>query len=394
MTVRERCLSSPATDSVTSVAATLDLDQSSAPPQLNVGGDWTLANYRSLQQQIAALRTPPGDTTQISFARLGALDTAGAALLTDLLGAQRTLQLTQTEGALPDASRSLLATVAQALTQSPAAKPAIKYSWASDVLARIGVSMLTLRANIMALLGFTGLTLQTLAGSVLRPSRWRLTAVVAQIEQTGLDAVPIVALLTFMVGAVIAFLGATVLANFGASIYTVDLVAFSFLREFAVLLTAILMAGRTASAFTAQIGSMKANEEIDAIRALGLDPVNLLVLPRVLALLVAMPALTFIAMMSGMLGGAMVCALTLDISPTMFLTLLQQDVGIRHFILGIAKAPLFAFVIALIGCLEGFKVSGSAQSVGEHTTSSVVQSIFLVILIDALAALFYMEMGW
>ena len=139
---------------------------------------------------------------------------------------------------------------------------------------------------------------------------------------------------------------------------------------------------------------MKANEEIDALRALGLDPGNLLVLPRIIALLVAMPVLTLIAMFAGLMGGAVVCALVLDISPTMFLTLLQQNVGIRHFFLGMAKAPVFACVVALIGCLEGFKVSGSAQSVGEHTTSSVVQSIFLVILIDALAALFYMEMGW
>ena len=139
---------------------------------------------------------------------------------------------------------------------------------------------------------------------------------------------------------------------------------------------------------------MKANEEIDAIRALGLDPINLLVLPRIIALLISMPLLTFIAMMSGLFGGAMVCALSLDISPTMFLSLLQQDVGIRHFVLGMVKAPLFAFVIAIIGCNEGFKVSGSAQSVGQHTTSSVVQSIFVVILLDALAALFFMEMGW
>jgi len=206
--------------------------------------------------------------------------------------------------------------------------------------------------------------------------------------------VPIVALLTFMVGAVIAFLGATVLDAFGASIYTVDLVAFAFLREFAVLLTAILMAGRTASAFTAQIGSMKANEEIDAIRALGMNPVDLLVLPRVLALLISLPALTFIAMIAGITGGAIVCALSLDISPSMFLSILHQNLEARHFLLGMAKAPIFAFLIAIVGCLEGFKVSGSAQSVGEHTTSAVVQCIFIVILVDAVAALFYMEMGW
>lgn len=246
----------------------------------------------------------------------------------------------------------------------------------------------------VALLGFMGLTLEALVRNLVRPKSWRVTAVVAQIEDTGLNAVPIVALLTFMVGAVIAFLGATVLADFGATIYTVNLVAFSFLREFAVLLTAILMAGRTASAFTAQLGSMKANEEIDAIRMLGLNPIDVLVLPRVLALLVSMPLLTFVGMMSGIFGGMLVCAVSLDISPTMFLTLFQESIQLRHFLLGMAKAPIFAFVIAIIGCLEGFKVSGSSQSVGAHTTSAVVQAIFIVILLDALAALFFMEMGW
>ena len=192
----------------------------------------------------------------------------------------------------------------------------------------------------------------------------------------------------------VVFLGTTVLFDFGASIYTVDLVAFAFLREFGVLLAAILMAGRTASSFTAQIGAMKANEEIDAIRALGLNPVELLVLPRVLAMLISLPVLTFIAMVCGIIGGALVCSLELNISPRLFLTILQRDISLTHFLVGISKAPVFAFVIAVIGCLEGFKVSGSAQSVGEHTISSVVQSIFMVILLDALAALFFMEMSW
>ena len=166
------------------------------------------------------------------------------------------------------------------------------------------------------------------------------------------------------------------------------------MREFGVLLTAILMAGRTASAFTAQIGSMKANEEIDAIRALGLDPMELLVLPRVLALLISLPMLAFLATMAGIVGGGLVCALILDISPIMFINVVKTNIGVQHFLVGMAKAPVFAFLIAVIGCLEGFKVTGSAESVGAHTTSSVVQSIFVVILIDALAALFYMEMGW
>jgi phospholipid/cholesterol/gamma-HCH transport system permease protein len=198
-------------------------------------------------------------------------------------------------------------------------------------------------------------------------------------------------LLNFLVGAVIAFLGATVLKDFGATIFTVELIGYSFLREFGVLLTAILIAGRSGSAFTAQIGSMKSREEIDAIRTLGLDPIEVLVLPRLLALLIALPLLAFLAMLSGIVGGAMVCMLNLDISPTMFVTRFHELAAARHFWVGMSKAPIFAFLIASIGCLEGFKVSGSAESVGTHTTSSVVQSIFVAILVDALAAIFFME---
>ena len=180
------------------------------------------------------------------------------------------------------------------------------------------------------------------------------------MEQVGLDSAPLVALLSFMVGAVIAFLGAMVLRDFGATIFVVELVNAAFLREFGVLLTAILLAGRTASAFTAQIGMMVNREEVDAIRVLGLDPVDLLVIPRVLALLAMLPLLTFIAMIAGLAGGMAV----------------------------------FAVLIALIGCLEGLQVAGTAQSLGERTTSSVVQSISMVIVIDALAALWFMEMDY
>src|SRR5690606_39597922 len=206
----------------------------------------------------------------------------------------------------------------------PAASTPPARSTLREVLEHIGRAVEALWRHGVDLLGFIGLVLSTIAGVLERPRRWRLTSLVAHLEQTGLDAVPIIALLTFMVGAVVAFLGATVLADFGATQYTVDLVAYSFLREFGVLLTAILLAGRTASAFTAQIGSMKANEELDAIRTLGLDPLELLVLPRVFALLIALPLLTFIAMLSGMLGGAVVCMLSLDIPPSLYLSIIQN----------------------------------------------------------------------
>ncbi|MBM1181980.1 ABC transporter permease [Pseudomonas lundensis] len=370
------------------------LDTSSKPARLHISGDWTLANYARLKQLNAQLAGKYDDSTHVDLDDVTRLDTAGASLLVELLGAERVSQLADTTSRLPAADRALLQTVYSSMRDFCVPTKAPEENTGIQVLSRIGCAVDKLWQDSLKLLGFIGLILQTLARNLFRPKQWRITPVVAHIEQIGLNAAPIVVLLTFMVGAVVAFLGATVLANFGAGIFTVDLVAFSFLREFGVLLTAILLAGRTASAFTAQIGSMKANEEIDAIRTLGLDPMDLLVLPRVLALLIALPLLTFLAMMAGILGGAVVCIVSLGISPDMFISLLHSDIGVQHFLVGMVKAPFFAFLIAAVGCLEGFKVAGSAESVGEHTTSSVVQSIFIVIVLDAVAALFFMEMGW
>ncbi len=379
---------------ITAKAGDAKLDTSSKPARLHISGDWTLANYARLKQLNAQLAGKYDDSTHVDLDDVTRLDTAGASLLVELLGAERVSQLADTTSRLPAADRALLQTVYSSMRDFCVPTKAPEENTGIQVLSRIGCAVDKLWQDSLKLLGFIGLILQTLARNLFRPKQWRITPVVAHIEQIGLNAAPIVVLLTFMVGAVVAFLGATVLANFGAGIFTVDLVAFSFLREFGVLLTAILLAGRTASAFTAQIGSMKANEEIDAIRTLGLDPMDLLVLPRVLALLIALPLLTFLAMMAGILGGAVVCIVSLGISPDMFISLLHSDIGVQHFLVGMVKAPFFAFLIAAVGCLEGFKVAGSAESVGEHTTSSVVQSIFIVIVLDAVAALFFMEMGW
>lgn len=363
------------------------------PACLIIRGDWVLSHYAELREQTGETQEQAPAAENADLSELGELDTAGAQLLAELLGPDLLARLTESDDNISPKHSILLQRVAQTIDPvSP--EPPPQGFLIVDLLARTGNATLMFWRHLIDLLGFSGLVISSLARNVLRPGNWRVTSLVAQIEVTGLNALPIVALLTFMVGAVVAFLGATILESFGATIYTIDLVAFSFLREFGVLLTAILLAGRTASAYTAQIGSMKANEEVDAIRALGLNPIELLVLPRVLAMLIALPILTLVAMFFGLLGGALVCMLSLDISLSMFLGTLQQNMDVRHFYLGIAKAPVFAFLIALIGCMEGFKVSGSAQSVGEHTTSSVVQSIFVVILVDALAALFFMEMGW
>ncbi|MEO7432033.1 MAG: MlaE family lipid ABC transporter permease subunit [Dokdonella sp.] len=347
-------------------------------------GDWTLAGAAALSDQVATLKRQAPDGAAIDVSGLGRVDTAGAELLLDLAGSH------PIDG-LDGHRRALFDAVAKA-QQQPAAT-ARTDTGIVELLARTGAAVEKIADDAYQLLGFIGLLLATLARCVVDPRRWRITSLAFHLEQTGLDAVPIVVLLNFLVGAVVAFLGATVLRDFGASIFTVELIGYSFLREFGVLLTAILIAGRSGSAFTAQIGSMKSREEVDAIRTLGLDPVEVLVMPRLLALLIAMPALTFLAMLSGILGGAAVCAFALDISPNMFVARFHDLAATRHFWVGMSKAPIFAFLIAAIGCLEGFKVSGSAESVGTHTTSSVVQSIFVAILVDALAAIFYMEIN-
>ena len=358
---------------------------------LTVSGSWTLSHYSVLNQRVNEVQARDATINSIEFDKLSRVDTAGAALIARLVGPEQLLSFLEIAN-LPDEQRQLLITVAEAMAgatwQTARGNPLL------DFLADVGEKVTAIARLLWMLAGFIGQTLATLFYILPRPKRWRMTPFVAAVHDTGLNALPIVALLTFLVGAVVAFLGATVLEDFGATIYTVNLVAFSFLREFGVLLAAILLAGRTASSFTAHIGAMKVNEEIDAIRTLGLNPVELLVVPRVLAMMVSLPVLTFIGMISGMVGGAAVCALVLDIPPSQFMAIVERDIALKHFLVGIGKAPVFAFLIAVIGCLEGFKVAGSAQSVGEHTTSSVVQSIFMVILLDSIAALFFMEMGW
>jgi len=371
--------------------ARFELHDGGSVPRLCISGAWTLSHYLALAPRIADLRGRIRPGVKIDFSALTALDTAGARLLCELVGVEG-LRSALIDAALTPERRMLLETVAS--TPTVPIEPLTRGYRFGDLLIRIGKAASVFWNHMVGLLGFIGLTLEKLAHTAWRPRRWRVAATIAQLERIGFDAVPIVALLTFLIGAVITFLGATVLAEFGATIYTVSLVSYSFLREFGVFLAAILVAGRTSSAFAAQIGSMRANEEIDAIRVLGLDPVEWLVLPRVLAMMLALPILAFIAMICGIAGGMVVCALRLDISPGMFLSLFTTDIEPRHFFVGIGKAPVFAFLIASIGCLEGFRVSGSAQSVGEHTTSAVVQSIFTVIVVDAIAALFCMEMGW
>ncbi|MGF1608030.1 MAG: MlaE family ABC transporter permease, partial [Kiloniellales bacterium] len=229
--------------------------------------------------------------------------------------------------------------------------------------------------------------------ALLQPRRIRVTALVSHMERTGLDALPIVGLISFLIGVVLAYQGADQLARFGAQIYTVNLVGVGVLREMGIILTAIIVAGRSGSAFTAQIGTMQVNEEIDAMRTIGLDPMDVLVIPRVLALVLVLPLLTFYADIMGILGGAVMAMLVLDISFVQFIRQLNAAVPIWSFWVGIIKAPIFAFIIAMVGCYEGFRVIRSAESVGLRTTAAVVKSIFLVIVLDALFSILFSILG-
>ena len=355
---------------------------------LSVQGACTMAGLAPILAKFAAFQHPP---KALDLAGLELLDSAGALVLLRLLNTDRHYQksIVCIKNARPE-HMSLLQLVANhsGAKASPARPVKTLRAW----VEKIGAAISGLWTQTLALASFFGAINACFWAIFVGRRKLRMTAIVHHMERTGFDAVPIVCLLCFLVGAVVAFLSATALRDFGAAILTVDIVSVSFLREFGVLLSAILVAGRSGSAFTAEIGSMRSREEVDAIKTLALDPMELLVIPRLVALLLMLPVLSFLAMVSGILGGVLVGAMALDISPIMFLVRMQERTELYYLWLGLVKAPVFAFLIASIGCLEGFKVSGSAESVGLHTTSSVVQSIFLVIVFDAMFAVLFMQL--
>ncbi|MDR1076602.1 MAG: MlaE family lipid ABC transporter permease subunit [Xanthomonadaceae bacterium] len=359
--------------------------EQSDPSRVRLAGDWILDNASQIEAQLGAL---PKQAKTLDATGIGRLDSAGVLYLIRYADVHA---LGHDALSFRSGHQALVHIIDDVGDDQPIAKKDFGFVAA---LARLGEAVCGGARSIMMLIGFLGENLAKLMRTLRQPRRFRPTAVVAQMEEVGLNAVPLVALLSFLVGAVIAFLGATVLRDFGAEIYVVDLVNIAFLRELAPLVTAIVLAGRTASAFTAQIGAMKSREEIDAILTLGMDPIDLLVIPRLLALLIMLPLLTFISDLAGLAGGAMVGTLDLDVPWPMYLTRMHDSMELRHLLVGLSKAPVFAMVIGLIGCLEGLQVAGTAQSVGERTTSSVVQSISLVIVIDAFAAIWFMHMGW
>lgn len=288
-------------------------------------------------------------------------------------------------------TEALLNTVRRALPKPDTATP--KPKKLVDHVESLGRTMVDAGRFMAELLGYLGLFLHRLARMVIHPSEFRLTALVHHCQEVGVKAVPIVALMSFLIGIVLAFQGSTQLRQFGAEVFVVDLIAVSILRELGILLTAIIVAGRTASAFTAAIGSMKMREEIDAMRTLGIDPASALFVPRILALLLMLPILGMIANLSGLIGGALMSWVELGISPGMFQTRLVENTGIWHLLVGMIKAPFFALIIGIVGCHAGMQVGNNAESLGQKTSSSVVTAIFAVIVTDAIFSIFFAQVG-
>ncbi len=239
-----------------------------------------------------------------------------------------------------------------------------------------------------------GETSAALGRVIVRPARFRGTSFVHQLQQTGLSAVPIVALVCFLIGGVVMQQAAQQLRNFGAETFAIDMLGILSLREVGVLLAAVMVAGRSASAFTAQIGTMKMREEVDAMRTLGIDPIETLVLPRILALIIALPLLVFVADMAALAGGALMSKLYLGLDTPIYLQRLNSAVASRHFYVGLIKSPFVALIIGLVGCMEGLSVQGSAESLGTQVTTAVVKAIFLVLVLDGLFAIFLSASGF
>jgi len=350
-----------------------------AAVEVRCAGAWTVQGIARLERRLEVFSWPDEGDLAIDGSAISALDTAGAWLLHRTIRAlEQRGRNVRINGLRPEFSALLQLIASRPMTpeHAAAAKPGL--------LTNIGQQIWRGLIGMSGMLSFIGESTLILLRSLVQPRRIRWRPILHNLQTAGFEALPIVGLLSFLMGFVIAYQGADQLQRFGANIFIVDLVGLSMLRELSPLLTAIIVAGRSGSAYAAQIGTMKVTEEIDALRTIGVGPTELLVLPKMLALIIALPLLTIWADAAGVFGGMLMARSMLDVSFNVFLDRLGDAVSLSSFLTGIGKAPVFAAIIALVGCYQGFQVGGSADSVGRQTTVSVVQSIFLVILADAL----------
>lgn len=359
--------------------------------RLILEGEWITTEAAQLDAALRGLSTENTPEIEIDASALKHLDSAGAWLL---LRTKRRIEehgQRVTQLVIPPAYRPLFDTMHEEHNAPPVVIP--HRHTLRHFVERVGHGFIHALQQGYQMLAYLGHVTIEILETIGPQKQLRWPAFIHQIEETGITAMPIVGLLSFLIGVVLAYQGADQLRRFGAEILTVDLVAVAVLREVGGLMTAIIVAGRSGSAFTAQIGTMKVNEEVDAMETLGLNTVDVLVLPRIVGLVVVLPLLTFYANLMGILGGAMMSYFDLGITFPVFLRELQSAVTVWTFWLGIIKAPVFAFIIALVGCFEGLKVEGNAASVGRLTTRSVVELIFLVIVFDAGFSILFSILG-
>ena len=355
---------------------------------LTLSGRWVAASGAALEHTANTLTSVAQAARQVEFdlSEVSQLDTAGAWLIDR---ARIQLEAAQIAVAYRNPSEAQSILLREAHYRTFEKENLKKESAFIGFLADIGMSVVSAGRDLLGGIAFLGEIVSALGGLFLRPAQFRLTSLVFQIERIAFRSVPIVGLINFLVGCIVAQQGIFQLQRFGASPFAVDLIGILVLRELAVLLTSIMIAGRSGSAITAEIGSMKMREEIDALRVMGLSPTNVLIVPRVLALMISLPILTFIGDMTALFGGLLTSWVYGDISPEIYLGRLQQAIGLNTFMVGLIKAPFMALVIGLNACIEGLKVGGSAESLGQQVTASVVKSIFMVIVVDGLFAMYF-----
>ncbi len=350
---------------------------------LALSGRWTARGVGAIAEQLDSLRGSSSQPLVADGGGIEALDTAGAWVLHKLLARLRAEGVDVSLSGLRPQFAKLLDVVAQHVGDL-AGQPAPPVSARPTVLEHIGRGAEAAFQQAVALLAFVGESAVALVGCVAHPARVRWRPILFNIRSAGFDALPIVGVLSFLLGIVVAYQGADQLRQYGANIFVADLVGLSMLREFAPLITAIIVAGRSGSAYAAQIGTMAVTEEIDAMRTLGIAPLELLVLPKLIALVIALPLLTVFADVLGVFGGMIMAQAQLGVGFGEFVDRFTLAVSVTAFLVGIGKAPVFAAIIVVVGCFEGFRTKGGADSVGRQTTRSVVESIFLVIVADAL----------
>jgi phospholipid/cholesterol/gamma-HCH transport system permease protein len=370
----------------------VEVRRSGAGLQLDLSGEWGLGEVEADRAQLAAIDLGGVHEVKVSTRAIGSLELSGAWALHEFLLRARAAGVAVTYDGTPPAQLRLLDETLKEPEADTAPPPATAASGEQRLLDDIGRNAVRAWHDLSDALAFLGRTCLTFLGGVTSLRHLRPISIARHVYDTGITAIPIVSLIAFLISVIIAYMSAQQLRGLGVDIYVVDLVTIGVLRELGVLLTSIIVAGRTASSFAAELGSMKLNEEVDALIATGVDPFEVLVLPRLLGLTIALPLLTVIADLVGLAGGALLCRYLLDMPLTQYINRANEAISSTTFWVGIIKAPVFALLIGFAGCRHGLQVQGSARVLGREVTLAVVQAIFLVILADALFAVLFLKL--